>query len=197
MGHINFYNFGSEALIYAYRCTQSFAYLLVGAGLKRRHDRYRELLDRLIELFEIVTDRRGRFIDTGAVGRIVARYDIHHQRRISYGARDWPDLVEAGADEQVRKALSAAIGIYKRLGAEVIEINMPHLDYAIAAYYIIATAAAGPPLLPPGTRRVSHGLTVCFKPEFSVLEPIANSSIFALPTITASAASSFSTTVAL
>ena len=49
---------------------------------------------------------------------------------------------EAGADEQVRKALSAAIGIYKRLGAEVIEINMPHLDYAIAAYYIIATAEA-------------------------------------------------------
>ena len=48
----------------------------------------------------------------------------------------------AGADEQVQKALSDAIDIYKKLGAEIIEITMPHLDYAIAAYYIIATAEA-------------------------------------------------------
>ncbi|MHC4691242.1 MAG: Asp-tRNA(Asn)/Glu-tRNA(Gln) amidotransferase subunit GatA [Planctomycetota bacterium] len=47
-----------------------------------------------------------------------------------------------GADEQVQKALTDAIDIYKKLGAEVIEINMPHLDYAIAAYYVIATAEA-------------------------------------------------------
>ena len=48
----------------------------------------------------------------------------------------------AGADQQVQKALTDAIDIYKKLGAEVIEINMPHLDYAIAAYYVIATAEA-------------------------------------------------------
>ena len=48
----------------------------------------------------------------------------------------------AGADEQVQNALSEAIGLYKKLGAEIIEINMPHLDYAIAAYYVIATAEA-------------------------------------------------------
>ncbi len=47
-----------------------------------------------------------------------------------------------GAEEQVQKALTDAIDIYKTLGAEVIEINMPHLDYAIAAYYVIATAEA-------------------------------------------------------
>jgi hypothetical protein len=51
--------------------------------------------------------------------------------------------------------------------------------------------------LPPGTREASSGLTVFFMPEFSVLEPIANSSRIVLPTITASAASSFSTAVAL
>ena len=39
----------------------------------------------------------------------------------------------AGADQQVQKALTDAIDIYKKLGAEVIEITMPHLDYAIAA----------------------------------------------------------------
>jgi aspartyl-tRNA(Asn)/glutamyl-tRNA(Gln) amidotransferase subunit A len=52
-----------------------------------------------------------------------------------------PEFV-AGADEQVQKALSEAIDLYKKLGAETIEIDMPHLDYAIAAYYIIATAEA-------------------------------------------------------
>jgi aspartyl-tRNA(Asn)/glutamyl-tRNA(Gln) amidotransferase subunit A len=48
----------------------------------------------------------------------------------------------AGADEQVRKAIDEAIKTYKNLGAEIIEIDMPHLDYAIAAYYVIATAEA-------------------------------------------------------
>jgi len=48
----------------------------------------------------------------------------------------------AGADEPVQKAIGEAIEIYKRLGAEIAEIDMPHLDYAIAAYYVIATAEA-------------------------------------------------------
>jgi len=52
-----------------------------------------------------------------------------------------PEFV-TGADQQVQKALTDAIDIYKNLGAEVIEITMPHLDYAIAAYYVIATAEA-------------------------------------------------------
>ena len=47
-----------------------------------------------------------------------------------------------GADEPVQKALSEAVEIYKKLGVEIIEVDMPHLDYAIAAYYIIATAEA-------------------------------------------------------
>jgi aspartyl-tRNA(Asn)/glutamyl-tRNA(Gln) amidotransferase subunit A len=48
----------------------------------------------------------------------------------------------AGADEQVQKALSEALNVYEKLGAEIIEVEMPHLDYAIAAYYVIATAEA-------------------------------------------------------
>ena len=48
----------------------------------------------------------------------------------------------AGADKQVQKAVQKAIDIYKGLGAQIIEIEMPHWDYAIAAYYIIATAEA-------------------------------------------------------
>ena len=52
-----------------------------------------------------------------------------------------PEFV-AGADKQVQEALSAALDVYKGLGAEIIEIEMAHLDYAIAAYYVIATGEA-------------------------------------------------------
>ena len=48
----------------------------------------------------------------------------------------------AGADQQVQNALNEAIKVYKKLGAQVIEVDMPYLDYAIAAYYVIATAEA-------------------------------------------------------
>jgi hypothetical protein len=50
-----------------------------------------------------------------------------------------------------------------------------------------ATAAALPPLLPPGTRLVSCGLRVGPNAEFSVLLPIANSSRLVLPTTMAPA----------
>src|SRR3954468_19862884 len=59
-----------------------------------------------------------------------------------------------------------------------------------------ATAAALPPLEPPGTRLGSCGLRVGPNAEFSVLDPIANSSRLVLPTTTAPAARRRSTTVA-
>ncbi len=59
-----------------------------------------------------------------------------------------------------------------------------------------ATAAADPPLLPPGTRSGSQGFRVGPKAEFSVLLPMANSSQFVFPTRMAPAARSRSTTVA-
>ena len=59
-----------------------------------------------------------------------------------------------------------------------------------------ATAAAGPPLLPPGTRPRSHGFRVAPKAEFSVDEPMANSSRLPFPTSTASWPYSLAVTVA-
>ncbi len=61
---------------------------------------------------------------------------------------------------------------------------------------LAATAAALPPLEPPGTRLESRGFLVGPKAEFSVEEPMANSSRLALPTITAPAARNRATTVA-
>ncbi len=59
-----------------------------------------------------------------------------------------------------------------------------------------ATATADPPLDPPGVRESSQGLRVGPNAEFSVDEPIANSSQLALPTTTAPACSRRVTTVA-
>jgi aspartyl-tRNA(Asn)/glutamyl-tRNA(Gln) amidotransferase subunit A len=47
-----------------------------------------------------------------------------------------------GMDAGVRQKIEAGIEIFKKLGCEMVEIRMPHTDYAIAAYYIIATAEA-------------------------------------------------------
>jgi aspartyl-tRNA(Asn)/glutamyl-tRNA(Gln) amidotransferase subunit A len=60
-------------------------------------------------------------------------------RRLKIGTV--PEL-NAGSDSDVQKAISEAIEVYKKLGAEIVEIEMPHFDYAIAAYYVIATAEA-------------------------------------------------------
>ena len=52
------------------------------------------------------------------------------------------DYFAEGMDGGVRGKIEAGIGIFKKLGCELVEIRMPHTDYAIAAYYIIATAEA-------------------------------------------------------
>ena len=45
-------------------------------------------------------------------------------------------------DEQVRKSVLNAVNFLKDYGAEVIDISLPHSKYAIAVYYILATAEA-------------------------------------------------------
>ena len=39
-------------------------------------------------------------------------------------------------------AVKAAVETYRELGAEIVEVDLPHAKYAIAVYYIIATAEA-------------------------------------------------------
>jgi len=51
-------------------------------------------------------------------------------------------LLGEGLDEEVRTAIEKAIEAYRDLGAEIVDIDLPHAKYAIAVYYIIATAEA-------------------------------------------------------
>jgi aspartyl-tRNA(Asn)/glutamyl-tRNA(Gln) amidotransferase subunit A len=48
----------------------------------------------------------------------------------------------SGLDPEVRSAVERAIGLYESMGCIVEEISLPHTEYAIATYYIIATAEA-------------------------------------------------------
>lgn len=47
-----------------------------------------------------------------------------------------------GLDPQVNEAVRAAIGRMENLGCRVEEVSLPHSEYAIATYYIVATAEA-------------------------------------------------------
>jgi aspartyl-tRNA(Asn)/glutamyl-tRNA(Gln) amidotransferase subunit A len=47
-----------------------------------------------------------------------------------------------GMDAGVRGKIEAGIEVLRKLGCELVDIRMPHTDYAIATYYIIATAEA-------------------------------------------------------
>jgi aspartyl-tRNA(Asn)/glutamyl-tRNA(Gln) amidotransferase subunit A len=47
-----------------------------------------------------------------------------------------------GLDAEVKAAVDAAVKKFTELGAEIVEISLPHTDYAVATYYIIATAEA-------------------------------------------------------
>jgi aspartyl-tRNA(Asn)/glutamyl-tRNA(Gln) amidotransferase subunit A len=48
----------------------------------------------------------------------------------------------AGIEPDVRKATEAAIETLRSLGAEIADVSLPHTSYAIATYYLIATAEA-------------------------------------------------------
>src|SRR6266404_44015 len=51
-------------------------------------------------------------------------------------------LFGEGLDAEVRKSVESAVDVYRELGAEIVDVELPHAQYSIAVYYIIATAEA-------------------------------------------------------
>lgn len=47
-----------------------------------------------------------------------------------------------GNNPEVRAAVDAAIAQYKKLGATIVDVSLPHTKYGIAAYYVIAPCEA-------------------------------------------------------
>ncbi|MEK6336249.1 MAG: Asp-tRNA(Asn)/Glu-tRNA(Gln) amidotransferase subunit GatA [Acidobacteriota bacterium] len=96
--------------------------------------------------------------DAAAVMRVMAGRDPHDATTADTPVPDYSASLEkaisgqrlgvsrallgAGLDEEVRTAIDEAINTYRELGAEIVDIDLPHAKYAIAVYYIIATAEA-------------------------------------------------------
>ena len=51
-------------------------------------------------------------------------------------------LFGEGLDDEVRELVERSIDDFRTLGAEIVDIELPHAKYGIAVYYIIATAEA-------------------------------------------------------
>jgi len=100
--------------------------------------------------------------DAALLMRVIAGHDPRDSTSVS--ARDQPvpdylagleeplkglriglpkEFFGAGVDPEVQAAVREALRIYERLGATLLEVDLPHsTDYAIATYYIVATSEA-------------------------------------------------------
>jgi aspartyl-tRNA(Asn)/glutamyl-tRNA(Gln) amidotransferase subunit A len=47
-----------------------------------------------------------------------------------------------GTDPQVKRAIDTAVKQFSSLGAEIVDVSLPHTEYGIAVYYFLATAEA-------------------------------------------------------
>ena len=96
--------------------------------------------------------------DAATLLEVISGHDLRDSTSVpqpvpDYGARLTSDIrglklglpkeyMIGGLDPEVRQAVQTAVQTLQQLGAEVVEISLPYTDYAIASYYIIATAEA-------------------------------------------------------
>jgi len=52
------------------------------------------------------------------------------------------EYMVGGLDPEVQAAVEKAVAWYQSQGVEVVEVSLPHTEYAVATYYIVATAEA-------------------------------------------------------
>jgi aspartyl-tRNA(Asn)/glutamyl-tRNA(Gln) amidotransferase subunit A len=96
--------------------------------------------------------------DLAAVMAVIAGHDEHDSTSAAVPVTDYVSEIErpieglrigvpedyfgTGLNPEVKAQVQAGIALLEKLGCRRVPIQMPHTDYAIAAYYIIATAEA-------------------------------------------------------
>jgi len=96
--------------------------------------------------------------DTAMTLQVISGYDPNDSTSINQPVPDYmqtikndikglkigvvAELLGEGVDPDVKAAIESAIKVYESLGAEIVEVSIPHVKYAIGTYYIIATAEA-------------------------------------------------------
>ena len=97
-------------------------------------------------------------IDLAAILSVMAGYDPNDATSVSASVPDYasearmplpalrigvPDeYFGDGLDPEVRSKIEAGIALLEKLGCRRVPLRMPHTEYAIATYYIVATAEA-------------------------------------------------------
>jgi aspartyl-tRNA(Asn)/glutamyl-tRNA(Gln) amidotransferase subunit A len=92
-------------------------------------------------LLEVIAGHDGR--DSTSVDRPVPEYSRTVEQPLT-GLRVGiarEHFVE-GLDREVEAAVQRSLDVYRSLGAEVVELSLPHSKYAIATYYLIACSEA-------------------------------------------------------
>lgn len=96
--------------------------------------------------------------DAAIMLSVIAGHDVHDSTSVAAPVPDYRAALSGGAaglriglpkeyfitglDPDVQAAMDAAIDTFRRLGAEFVDVSLPHTDYAVACYYLIATAEA-------------------------------------------------------
>src|SRR5437870_6480193 len=97
-------------------------------------------------------------VDAAVVLQVIAGRDLHDATTADVPVPDYSaelkkeikglrigvarSLLGEGLDAEVRSAIEKVIDAYRDLGADIVDVDLPHAKYAIAVYYIIATAEA-------------------------------------------------------
>jgi aspartyl-tRNA(Asn)/glutamyl-tRNA(Gln) amidotransferase subunit A len=107
-------------------------------------------------------DRIGPFAtnisDAATVMSVIAGHDSNDSTSATFGVPDYAaemekpldrlrigvpeDYFGAGLDPEVKAKVQTGIALLEKLGCKRVPLKMPHTDYAIATYYIVATAEA-------------------------------------------------------
>lgn len=112
---------------------------------------YASSLDQIGPLTKDVTD-------CALLLQVIAKYDQRDSTSVNLSTPDYLQEMRKGAgglriglaqeylaegiSEPVKQAVHGAVKVFKDLGAEIVDISLPHTEYALAAYYIIAPAEA-------------------------------------------------------
>ncbi|HEY8462847.1 MAG TPA: Asp-tRNA(Asn)/Glu-tRNA(Gln) amidotransferase subunit GatA [Bacillota bacterium] len=96
--------------------------------------------------------------DCALLMQLLAEYDRRDSTCINYAAPDYVQELSKdirglriglvreywseGISAAVKQTVIDAVKVYRRLGAVIVTVSLPHTEYALPAYYIIATAEA-------------------------------------------------------
>ncbi len=91
-------------------------------------------------LLEVIAGRDQR--DSTSVDQPVSSYQEKLLSSLKGKKIGLPQEYFENLDEEMKASIMAAVEVFRSLGVEVEEVSLPHTQYAVAAYYIIATAEA-------------------------------------------------------